>query len=67
MATVPTAVIQLAELYNATSITGQSEHDSWTKQFRNEVRHTLRQHGYVIEMISYQFGTTTRAVLREHE
>lgn len=61
---IPTAVIQLAELYNATSITGQSEHDGWPKQFRNEVRHTLRQHGYVIEMISYQFGTTTSAVLR---
>jgi hypothetical protein len=64
MKELPTAVLQLAELYNATGITGQTVHDTWTKQFRNEVRHTLRSFGYSIEEFDYVFGKTTRAVLK---
>lgn len=60
------AIHQLAELYNAVTITGQSQHDCWTKQFRNEVRHTLRKGGYHIESTDYGFGNTTRAVLGEN-
>lgn len=61
---IPTATIELAELYNAVDKEGRSEHDSWNKQYRNEVRHSLRSYGYSIEVVEYEFGTTTRAVLK---
>lgn len=42
----------LAEGYNTSNLT-------WTKTFRNEVRHTLRSAGYSIEELD---DKTTRAV-----
>lgn len=53
----PYSVYLLVELYNLYG-------DDWTSQIKNEVRHELRQFGYIIQTVSDNINHT-QALLEE--
>lgn len=53
---IPYSVHLLAELYNF-------ENEKWPKNFRDEVRHELRRHGYIIQDVDY-FGKLTAVAIK---